>query len=108
VVARVGASLVIYALAYPFLTMALGHRYPAAPTFGVPCPTVILTIGGLLTVRAGIPPLLTIVPVLWGFIGGSAALLLNVPTDYVLLGAGVLLAARFMTSRRTPVRTRPD
>ena len=108
VVARVGASLVVYALAYPFLTMALGHRYPAAPTFGVPCPTVILTIGGLLTVRAGIPPLLTIVPVLWGFIGGSAALLLNVPTDYVLLGAGVLLAARFMTSRRTPVRTRPD
>ena len=108
VVARVGASLVIYALAYPFLTMALGHRYPAAPTFGVPCPTVILTIGVLLTARAGIPLLLTIVPVLWGFIGGSAALLLNVPTDYVLLGAGVLLAARFMTSRRTPVRTRPD
>jgi hypothetical protein len=108
VVARVGASLVIYALAYPFLTMALGHRYPAAPTFGVPCPTVILTIGVLLTVRAATPPLLTIVPVLWGLIGGSAALLLNVFADYVLLGAGVLLAARFMTSRRTPVRTRTD
>jgi hypothetical protein len=27
----------------------------------------------------------------WGFIGGSAAALLKVPTDYVLLGAAVLL-----------------
>lgn len=34
--------------------------------------------------RGGIPPLLAIVPVLWGFIGGSAAVLLDVPTDYVL------------------------
>ena len=108
VIGRVGVGLVVYALAYPFVTMASGHRYPAAPTFGVPCPTAILTIGLLMTARRRIPPLLEIVPILWGFIGGSAALLLNVPTDYVLLGAGVLLAARFMTSRRTPVRTRPD
>jgi Family of unknown function (DUF6064) len=108
VMGRVGASLVIYALAYPFLTMAFGHRYPAAPTFGVPCPTVILTIGLLLTARGGIPPLLAIVPVLWGFIGGSAAVLLNVPTDYVLLGAGLLLALAVMTSRRTPVPASGD
>jgi hypothetical protein len=108
VVARVGASLAIYALAYPFLTMAFGHRYPAAPTFGVPCPTVILTIGLLVTARGGIPPFLAIVPVLWGFIGGSAAVLLNVPTDYVLLGAGLLLGLTVMTSRRTPVPASGD
>jgi hypothetical protein len=98
--ARVGASLAVYALADPFLTMAFGHRYPAAPTFGVPCPTVILTIGLLLTARGGIPPILAIIPVLWGFIGGSAAVLLNVPTDYVLLGAGMLLTTlAVLTSR---------
>jgi Family of unknown function (DUF6064) len=89
--ARVGSGLAVYALAYPFLTVAFGHRYPAAPTFGVPCPTVILTVGLFLTVRGGVPLILTIVPVFWGFIGGSAAVLLNVPTDYVLLAAGVLL-----------------
>jgi hypothetical protein len=100
---HLGVSRSVYALAYPFLTMAVGHRYPAAPTFGVPCPTFILTIGLLLTARGGIPPLLAIVPVLWGFIGGSAAVLLNVPTDYVLLGAGLLLALAVMPSRRTPV-----
>lgn len=44
----VGLSLAAYSLAYPFLTMASGHDYPATPTFGVPCPTVILTIGAML------------------------------------------------------------
>ena len=102
VIARVGASLAVYALAYPFVTIAFGHRYPAAPTFGVPCPTVILTIGLLLTARGGIPPILAIVPVLWGFIGGSAAVLMDVRADYVLLGAGILMALAVMTSRRTP------
>lgn len=100
VMARVGASLIVYALAYPFLTIAFGHRYPAAPTFGVPCPTVIMTIGLLLTARGGIPPVLAIVPVLWGFIGGSAAVLLEVRADYVLFGAGILMALAVMTSRR--------
>jgi Family of unknown function (DUF6064) len=86
-----GAGLAAYALAYPFLTLALGHSYPDAPTFGVPCPTTIMTIGVLMTARGGAPPILGIVPALWGFIGGSAAVTLNVPTDYVLLGAGALL-----------------
>jgi hypothetical protein len=61
-----------------------------------------------LTARGAIPPLLAIVPVLWGFIGGSAAVLLNVPTDYVLSGAGLLLALAVMTSRRTPVSAAGD
>lgn len=97
--ARAGSSLAVYALAYPFLTMAFGHRYPASPTFGVPCPTVILTVGLLLTVRGGVPLILAVVPVVWSFIGGSAAMLLNVPTDYVLLGAGVLLTLAVLTGR---------
>ena len=88
-----GAGLSLYALAYPLLTIGFGHRYPATPTFGVPCPTDILTIGVLLTVRDGVPLSLAIVPVLWGFVGGSAALVLGVQTDYVLLGAGAVLAA---------------
>jgi hypothetical protein len=76
----IGTGLAVYALAYPLLTIAFGHSYPATPTFGVPCPTAILTIGVLLTVRRDVPAWLTIVPALWAFIGGSAALLLKVPT----------------------------
>jgi hypothetical protein len=86
-----GVGLVLYAFAYPFLTMAFGHGYPATPTFGVPCPTAIMTIGFLLTVGGRVPLTLAIVPVLWGVVGGSAAVLLAVPTDYALLGAAALL-----------------
>lgn len=86
----IGVALIVYSLAYPFLTM-VGHDYPATPTFGLPCPTVILTIGLLLTVGEGVPLSLAPIPIVWGFIGGSAAVLLRVQTDYVLLAAGVLL-----------------
>jgi hypothetical protein len=50
------------------------------PTYGVPCPTAILTIGLLMTTLDSVPLSLAIIPVLWGFIGGSAAVLLAVPT----------------------------
>src|SRR5688572_5821334 len=98
---RLGELLALYAFAYPFLTMAAGHRYPATPTFGVPCPTAILTIGLMLTAPA-VPLRLAIVPIAWGLIGGSAAALLNVATDYVLLAAGMLLAA--LMAQRVLVR----
>src|SRR5688572_19979690 len=70
-----GLALAAYSLLYPFLTMAFGHDYPATPTFGLPCPTVILTIGLLLTTGEPIRSRLTAIPILWGFIGGSAATL---------------------------------
>lgn len=105
----IGWALAAYSLVYPFLTMALGHDYPATPTFGVPCPTTILTVGVLLTARDGVPLRLSLVPILWGFIGGSAAVLLNVQSDYVLLAAGVLLSvavARRSRERHRELRAR--
>jgi hypothetical protein len=95
----IGLVLVGYSLVYPFLTIALGHRYPATPTFGLPCPTVILTSGLLLTVR-GVPLSLVPIPVVWAFVGGSAAVLLAVPTDFALLGAGGLLPVMAIAERR--------
>jgi hypothetical protein len=95
-----GVGLVVYALAYPLLTVASGHTYPATPTFGVPCPTAILTIGVLLTVRSGPPARLAIIPTLWAFVGGSAAILLGVATDYVLLAAGLVSALLLLTRVR--------
>jgi Family of unknown function (DUF6064) len=101
---RIGQGLVAYALAYPFLTIALGHSYPETPTFGVPCPTAILTIGLRVGARGNLPVILAIIPIVWGFIGGSAAVLLDVPTDYVLLGAGILLTANIVLQRLEPGR----
>lgn len=101
-----GVALVVYALAYPFLAIGSGHTYPATPTFGVPCPTAILTIGVLITARAGPPTRLAIIPALWAFIGGSAAILLGVTADYVLLAAGLVLTL-LLIGRVRPVSTRP-
>ncbi len=76
-----GIGLASYALAYPALTVLAGHDYPAAPTFGVPCPTGILTAGLLLT-TANRPPIpVVVVPVLWALVGGSAAVVLGVAAD---------------------------
>jgi hypothetical protein len=102
---RVGVALVLYALAYPALTVLSGHPYPATPTFGVPCPTTILTIALFLTSVDGTALRLAAIPTLWAFVGGSAAVLLNVPTDYVLLIAGVLIAILLMTQRRRRLAT---
>jgi hypothetical protein len=86
-----GIGLALYALVYPALNILAGHTYPASPTFGVPCPTGIFTVGLLLT-TANRPPIPVVVaPVLWAVIGGSAALVLGVATDYVLLACSVLL-----------------
>jgi hypothetical protein len=47
---------------------------------------------------------LAILPVLWWLVGGSAAALLNVPTDYALLAAGGVLAAALIAQGRSRVR----
>jgi hypothetical protein len=96
----IGATLVVYSLLYPFLS-ALSHAYPATPTFGVPCPTAMLTIGLLLTLRDRVPALLAVIPVVWALIGGSAATLLAVPTDYVLLVAGTVLMVMLIAQVRS-------
>ena len=53
----------------------------------------------LLTVRPVAAATLAIVPLVWAFVGGSAAALLTVPTDYVLLGAGVVLIVALIATR---------
>lgn len=95
-----GLGLALYALAYPALNVVAGHAYPASPTFGVPCPTGIFTVGLLLT-SANRPPIaVAVVPLLWAIIGGSAAVVLGVVTDYVLLACSVILVVDAI--RRTP------
>jgi hypothetical protein len=96
----VGVSLVGYAFLYPLPNLTLGHPYPGTPTFGVPCPTAILTIGALLTVRR-VRPTLAVIPVLWALVGGSAAILLGVWPDYVPLAAGILLMRALIGRRKT-------
>jgi hypothetical protein len=69
------------------------------PAFGVPCPTTIFT-AGLLMLAAPPSWRLSIIPIMWSVIGGSAAFLLGVRADYVLPIAGLALAVRSIQRRR--------
>lgn len=43
-----GAGLIVFSLViYPVWTWQTGHTWPAMPTFGLPCPTTLFTIGML-------------------------------------------------------------
>lgn len=103
-----GAALVAYALAgYPILGYVLGHRYPAAPTFGLPCPTTIFTIGLLLWTVPRVPWWLLAIPAAWAVVGTSAAASLGMTEDYGLLVAGVV-GMGFVLLRHRPRRVGYD
>ena len=83
--AAVGAVFIAYALLlYPVLAAAFGQRYPQMPTFGLPCPTTIFTIGMLLCARPAAPLPLWFIPVLWSVIATGAALSFGVREDFAL------------------------
>ena len=87
----VGGILMVYALAvYPELGRALGHEYPASPTFGLPCPTTIFTLGLFLWVRPSMPLSVVIIPAAWAVVGSFAALQLGVGEDAGLAVSAVL------------------
>ena len=84
-----GHALIAYALVgYPLLSAMLGREFPQTPTFGLPCPTTIFTLGMLAFLSAPFPRYVLAIPIAWSLIGAQAALLLGVYEDL-----GLLLAA---------------
>lgn len=87
----VGLALVGYALVgYPIFSIYAGHRYPEFPTFGLPCPTTLFTVGLLCFLEPPFPRAPVVVPVVWSLVGVQAALLLGVPQDLGLLAAAAV------------------
>jgi len=98
----VGSLFIVFSmLFYPLLGYAFGHRYPAAPMFGVaPCPATIFTFGVFLFARTRIPWYLFILPLLWSIVGMSAAINLRVPQDYGLVVAGIIGTIMILVNNR--------
>ena len=86
--APVAWALIAYSLLYPGINAVQHFSVLRIPAFGVPCPTMIFTAGMLMlaTPRSW---RLSIIPVMWSVIGGSAAFLLAVRADYALPIAGM-------------------
>jgi hypothetical protein len=99
--ATAGVVLIAFALVvYPVWSAYAGHPYPATPTFGLPCPTTIFTIGLLCFAVPPTPRSPLIVPVLWCLVGAQAAFLLGVQPDLGLIAAGVVGVALLVPAGR--------
>jgi len=87
-----GVALIAYAATlYPIVGWWAGHAYPEMPLFGVtPCPVTLFTFGALLLTTSRVPGWVLVIPGLWSLIGGTAAFLLHVPQDWVLLFSGLI------------------
>jgi len=98
-----GILLVFYALvAYPALAALLGHAFPTSPSFGVPTPVTIFTLGMLLLTRAPYARLLFVVPLFWCATGTYLAFELRLREDIALMIAAALVLTM------TPVEDDPD
>jgi len=103
-----GAVLVVYALAgYPLAGWLAGQRFPAAPTFGLPCPTVIFTFGVLLWADRRLPAWLLAIPAAWAVVGTVAAGSLGMTEDYALLPAAIAGVAGVLARHARPA-LRPE
>lgn len=97
-----GWVLIGYALVvYPLLTSRLGHPYPGLPTFGLPCPTTIYSIGLMCFLVTPVPRHVFVAPLIWSLIGSQAAFLLDVYADLGLLMAGLVAVYLMLAAKRS-------
>ena len=104
--------LFVYALAvYPAWCHFAGRPYLETPTFGLPCPTTIFTMGLLACLVRPYPRSVFVVPVLWSLVGVQAAFLLSVPQDLglaVVAVVGLVLIARARSPNASSPASAPE
>lgn len=106
--AMAGVTLIVFALVvYPVWSSYAGHPYPATPTFGLPCPTTIFTIGLLCFAVQPTPRSALLAPLLWCFVGAQAAFLLGVQPDLGLIAAAMVGMGLLATARQRPRTSQP-
>ncbi|HWP12850.1 MAG TPA: DUF6064 family protein [Ramlibacter sp.] len=107
--AWLGWGLILYAtLLYPLLGLWAGHRFTEMPMFGItPCPVTIFTFGVFLLATAPVSRWLLVIPVIWSLIGGSAAFLLQVPQDWLLLFSGLSVVPLLRSGARAALKLQP-
>lgn len=101
-----GGILILFGLAaYPLLSVFEGRIYPFQPTFGLPCPTTIFTLGLLIWAWEDVPKFALVIPAAWAVVGTVASFQLGVREDLSLAGALTVMGlAAFMRNAPTGIR----
>jgi hypothetical protein len=103
-----GGLMIVFALIiYPSLGWLAGHRYPAAATFGLPCPTTVFTFGLMLWVHPPLSRRVLIIPVLWSVVATVAAFQLGMVEDFSLPLAAIVASAVVMKKGQRVGRLSP-
>lgn len=102
-----GLSLIAYALVlYPLAGMAAGHRYPAAPSFGAPCPVTIFTFGVFCLLATSVPRFTMAIPIVWALIGSYGVFGFGVPEDAGLIVSAIV--AMVVVHSENRLRVHPE
>jgi hypothetical protein len=96
-----GGGFILYAIVvYPILGYLMGHRYPASPTFGAPCPVTIFTLGLLLWSTRRLRWFEFAIPLAWAAIGTSAVFKLGMIEDLGLSASALIFVVLHVATRR--------
>jgi len=95
-------------IVYPALGYMLGHIYPYSPTFGLPCPTTIFTLGVFCLSEKKIPWLVIIIPLIWSVIGFTASFSFGIKEDISLLIAGIVFLLLYVIRNRNDNRGKKE
>lgn len=86
----VGVSLVITgAVIYPIISYFHHMSFETIISIGLPCPTVIITLGFLFLFGKNIPKHLYIIPSIWSVFGISAAFNFHIWQDLIMIIAAI-------------------
>ncbi|MDR5587913.1 MULTISPECIES: DUF6064 family protein [Clostridium] len=82
--------LYILFLAYPLISIILGHAYPAITTWLMPCPLVVYSITLLVSFSTKVDYKILILLIFWALTGLPKIFMFGVPEDFILFLSGIL------------------
>ena len=91
---------------HPMLALVAGQAFPAIPTFGLPCPIAIFTIGVLMWARPRVHGGLLLIPAVWSVVCLSTILAFGMTEDWLLpVAVGISGTLLLWHNRRHPPMT---
>ena len=85
---------------YPVIGFYLVGSVLKTISFGLPCPSTIVTFGFLMLTVKKFPWYLLVIPSLWALIGTAAAVKFGVYQDYIMIVAAVVANIYLIRSRK--------